>query len=87
MASPPLTNREYAYFKIIGKGSSLGISEKLGLEPTNQENEGDINPRTKRPNKFMVWRYESGLNDTHDLEEHIQVILNNLEPLSNPHEL
>jgi len=80
MTSPPLTDREYAYFKIVGKGQSSVVSEKLALEPTNEVNEGDINPRTKKPNKYMVWRYESGLDDRSPLNEHIQKLLSELEP-------
>ncbi len=81
MASPPLTNREYAYFRITGKGSHSKITKVLGLEPTNKWSEGDINPRNKFPRKFMNWNLESGLDDTHPIEEHIKKLFSVLEPL------
>ena len=83
MTSPPLTDREYAYFKVTGKGAAEVVSKKLSLEPTNYTNEGDLNPRTQKPNKFMAWRYESGLDDTHPMEEHIQLLLGKLETFEN----
>lgn len=81
LASPPLTNREYAYFRVTGKGSHEKFSKIIGIEPTNQWSEGDINPRNSKPRKFMNWNLESGLDDTHGIEEHIEVLLSVLEPL------
>ena len=81
MASPPLTNREYAYFRVTGKGDHDKVSKILGLEPTNEWSEGDINPRNSKPREFMCWNYESGLDDTHPLEEHINKIFLELSPL------
>ena len=81
MASPPLTNREYAYFTVRGKGSHLFVSKKLGVESTNEWSEGDINPHNNRSRRFMAWNLESGLDDTHPIEEHIEKILILIEPL------
>ena len=83
MASPPLTNREYAYFTVRGTGSHLFVSSKLGVESTNEWSEGDIDSRNNRPRRFMAWNLESGLDDTHPIEEHIEKILNLIEPLKN----
>ncbi|MCU7866650.1 MAG: DUF4279 domain-containing protein [Candidatus Thiodiazotropha sp. (ex Lucinoma borealis)] len=81
LASPPLTNREYAYFRVTGKGSHEKFSKIIGIEPTNQWSEGDINPRNNKPRKFMNWNLESGLDDTHGIEDHIEALFSVLEPL------
>lgn len=81
MTSPPLTNREYAYFRVTGKGNHEPFSKTIGIEATNQWSEGDINPRTNQPRKFMNWNLESGLDDTHKIEEHIPALFSILEPL------
>ena len=83
MASPPLTNREYAYFRVTGKGSHEEFSKAIGIESTNEWSEGDINPRTNQPRKFMNWNLESGLDDTHEIEKHIEALFVVLEPLKN----
>lgn len=80
MASPPLTNREYAYFRVTGEGDCSVVSEKLKISPTNQWSEGDISPRTEKPYKFMSWQLESGLDDTRPLDEHINKLFAILEP-------
>ena len=81
LTSPPLTNREYAYFKVTGQGSHEEFSNAIGLESTNQWSEGDLNPRNKLPRKFMNWNLESGLDDTHDIDEHISALILVLAPL------
>lgn len=74
MTSPPLTNREYAYFHISGPGTHEEITERIGLRPSEAWNAGDINPRNGRPRNDMSWRLSSGLDDTKPLSEHIQII-------------
>ncbi|MCV6637522.1 DUF4279 domain-containing protein [Candidatus Albibeggiatoa sp. nov. NOAA] len=81
MASPPLTNREYAYFRIIGQGDHSIISKKLNISSTNEWSAGDINPRTKRAYKFTSWQLESGLDDTHSIDEHFEKLFSILQPL------
>ena len=81
MTSPPLTTREYAYFKIVGKGDHSVVTQKLGIEPTNEWSEGDLNPRNNMPRKFMHWQFESGFDDTHPIEEHLNKLFAVLEPL------
>jgi hypothetical protein len=83
LASPPLTNREYAYFSVGGNGSSQFVTSILKIEPTNQWSQGELNPRNNLPRKFMSWNLESGLNDTHPIEEHIEKLLEILAPLEN----
>ena len=83
MTSPPLTTREYAYFSVKGEGNSQFVTSVLKIEPTNQWSQGEINPRNNRPRKFMGWNLESGLDDTHPIEEHIEKLFEILEPLKN----
>lgn len=83
MASPPLTNREYAYLRITSdEGDHSVVTSQLGIEPTNAWNAGDMNPGGKRKRKIMSWQYESGLDDRHDIEEHIVELFKVFEPLS-----
>ena len=83
MASPPLTNREYAYLRITVKGKHELVTSQLGVEPTNAWNEGDNNPRNNMPRKFTSWQLESGLDDTKPIEEHLEILFSKLEPLKN----
>ena len=79
MASPPLTNREYAYLRIIGEYSHETISADLGIEPTNAWNQGDINKKNNMPRKFNSWQLESGLDDTNPIEAHLAELFAKLE--------
>ncbi|WP_374087913.1 DUF4279 domain-containing protein [Methylomicrobium lacus] len=72
MTSPPLTNREYAYFHISGPGTHEHVTEILGLKPSEAWNVGDINSHNGKPRKFMSWRLSSGLDDTRPLDMHVQ---------------
>ena len=80
MTSPPLTNREYAYFHITGPGSHEDVTALLGVRPSEAWNVGDVNPRNGKPRTFMSWRMSSGLDDTRLLAEHISNILLWLHP-------
>ena len=80
MASPPITNRVYAYFSVTGKGSYTPVSEALDLKCTNAWAEGDISPKTGKPHRFMRWSLESGLDDTHSLNDHVEKLLSMLSP-------
>jgi hypothetical protein len=80
MSSPPLTDRQYAYFHISGPGSHEEITSALGMNPSKAWNVGDINPRNGQPRKFMSWRISSGLDDKHRLEEHVENLLLFLGP-------
>jgi len=75
MTSPPLTNREYAYFHISGQGTHEAISELLGLKASESWNAGDLSPQNGRPCKFMRWILSSDLDDTHPMSEHIEALL------------
>ena len=81
MASPPITARTYAYFTVTGAGSCTVIGEALGLECTNSWSEGDLNQRRGNPYTFMRWSLESGLDDTHPIDEHIEKLFSILFPL------
>lgn len=72
MVSPPITDRQYAYFHISGPGTHEKITELLDLKPSEAWNIGDINPRNGKARKFMSWRLGSGLDDRQPLDEHIE---------------
>lgn len=80
MPSEPQTYRQYAYLGIIGKGPAQKITDVLGINPDDHWSEGD--PwQTKGPYKkrwFTNWKLNSGLPDTKDLNEHVEVILRRL---------
>jgi hypothetical protein len=75
MPSPPLTNREYAYFRVTGPGRHEDITAKLGYRPSDAWNADDLNPRTNKARGFMCWKLDSGLDDTHPLDRHIDQLL------------
>ena len=80
MTSPPLTNREYAYFHVSGPATHEQVTDILGIKPTEAWNVGDINPQSGRPCKFMTWRLSSALDDTQPLNMHIQNLFLYLHP-------
>lgn len=69
------TDREYAYVAIQGPSTHEDITQQLGIQPTEFGNVGDLNPRTGRPYRFVTWIVQSGLDDTHSLDEHINALL------------
>lgn len=71
MASPPLTNREYAYFRVSGSGSHEIISKQLGWKPSEAWSEGDIG-RNGKIYQGMCWRLDSGLDDKQTLQQHLE---------------
>ena len=78
MSSPPLTNREYAYFKVVGLGKHEVVTEKLGWEPTKAWSVGDKKPRGG-VQQWMLWELESGHDDTQPLDRHVESLLLTLE--------
>ena len=78
MSSPPLTNREYAYFKVVGLGNQEVITERLGWEPSNAWSVGDKKPRGG-VQQWMFWTLNSGHDDTKPLDTHIESLLLTLE--------
>lgn len=79
MASPPLTDRKYAYFKVTGYGDCNQVTNILKLEPTKSWSQGEIDTRRNKPRRIMFWALESGLNDQSPIEDHISTLLNKLE--------
>ena len=75
MASPPLTNREYAYFCVTGPGRHEVVTEKLGFRPADAWSAGDINPRNGNVRQSMFWKLESGHDDKEPLDQHIDSLL------------
>jgi hypothetical protein len=80
LASPPLTDRTYAYFAITGSGKTDPVKALLPLEPVNSWSEGDKHWLNGKTFKHMSCKYESGLDDRDPLDEHIEVLLDMLQP-------
>lgn len=80
MASPPLTNREYAYFSVSGPGTHESVTDIIGLQPSQAWNAGDRSEQTGRVQKSMRWRLDSGFDDTAPLERHLDNLLLFLMP-------
>jgi hypothetical protein len=78
MSSPPLTNREYAYFSVAGPGSHTEISRRLGMQPSEAWSEGDPR-RSGGEYPCARWRLDSGLPDTEPLSRHIDALLVRLD--------
>jgi len=74
MTSPPLTDRQYAYFRVTGPGTHEEVTAKLGLEPSEAWNAGDVNPRSGKPRRSMYWAKRSGLDDKQPLDEHLKTL-------------
>lgn len=70
-----LTTREYAYFRVDGSGDYRNVSEIIGREPSSAHSEGEANPRTGKPFRSMVWRFDSGFDDKVPLAQHINLII------------
>jgi len=75
MTSPPLTDREYAYFSVSGPGTHESVTDIIGLQPSQAWNAGDRSEQTGRVQKAMHWRLNSGFDDTVPLERHIDSLL------------
>jgi hypothetical protein len=82
MTPSQLTRREYAYVHISGPGTHEGITEALGLKPSDAWNIGDINPRNGTPRRDTHWALSSSLDDTHSIEEHIRSLVLFFRPKS-----
>jgi hypothetical protein len=80
MASPPVTDREYAYFQVSGAGQHETITERLGIKPSQAWNSGDAVGQTSRKRSMMMWRIDSGLDDRQPLAAHIEALLLILVP-------
>jgi hypothetical protein len=74
MTSPPLTDRQYAYFRVTGPGTHEEVTANLGLEPSEAWNAGDINPRNGKPRKSMYWEKRSGLDDKQPIDEQLKTL-------------
>lgn len=78
MASPPITDRQYAYVHISGPGTHEDVTARLQLKPSEAWNAGDVDTRNGRPRRSMSWRLRSGLDDTHPLDGHLECLLTGL---------
>lgn len=82
MPSPPETDRQYAYFRAVGVGDAKNIDDLMKLDGGESWNVGDDFERLNRTykRKYSCWQLNSGYDDTHRLEVHIEALLTNLDP-------
>lgn len=87
MTSPPETDREYAYFRVIGVDDPTEITELLGIEPHESWHVGEeFTPgrgNVTLHRRSSSWRLDSGLTDQEPMSSHIEELLNKLERHSN----
>lgn len=83
MNTAPNTNREYAYISITGYGDHREVSKTLGLEPSEAWNIGEKRRKGVGTHAATKWRYDSGLDDTEEMEKHVDVLLVLLETRHN----
>lgn len=82
MASPPETDRQYAYFRAIGEDDPAEITSLLGFEPNESWRLGDVFERRGHSfrRRSSSWKLNSGLEDTEALDLHIDALLRKLSP-------
>jgi Domain of unknown function (DUF4279) len=69
-------NEQYAYFTITGDFDPNGITDRLGIRPSESWHKGDRNERTHYERKFSRWSLNSRLDHSAALEEHVRDVLN-----------
>lgn len=77
MSSPPVTDREYAYFTAQGYFDPEEMTRIIGREPSESWNVGDsftMRGRT-RQRRGSFWKLDSGCDETVPLENHIDALL------------
>lgn len=82
MASPPETDRQYAYFRAVGEDDPAEIISLLGFEPSECWRLGDVFERRGHSfrRRSSSWKLNSGLEDTEALDLHIDTLLRRLSP-------
>lgn len=82
MSSPPVSDREYAYFHAIGIFDPADITRAVGIEPDECWSVGDEFVQRDRTFKRRnsKWTLRSGLDDTEPLDRHISALLSRLTP-------
>jgi hypothetical protein len=82
LSSPPVTDREYAYFHAIGNDDPEQISALLELVPAKIWSLGETFARGGREfrRRSSKWQLDSGLTDGDPLNAHIEALLICLEP-------
>jgi len=82
MTSPPETDREYAYFSATGVGDAKIVDDLMNMNNSEYWNIGDQFELMERKfsRKYSCWRLDSGYDDTHEVEKHIEALLLKLGP-------
>jgi len=73
-------NETYAYFSLVEfKDDPAEITKRVGLEPTECWEKGDVNPKTKLERRFSRWSLYSRLSRESELEDQIVDVLDQLD--------
>jgi hypothetical protein len=65
----------FAYVKFSGLFDPAKLSDKIGLPATKFWAAGDTHPITKQTRKFSMWKLESRLPHSAEVEEHVGDVL------------
>ena len=72
-------NNAYAYLSIDGFTCSVAeLTKRIGLQPTEAWNVGDLVPPPRFPRKFSAWRIRTRLRHSEEVERHIVDVLDQI---------
>ncbi|MDF2235831.1 DUF4279 domain-containing protein [Albimonas sp. CAU 1670] len=77
MTSPPVTDRFYAYFRVVDPSDPEEITRVLKIEPDKVWKRGDtfeVQDRLRR-RRGSHWSIDSGLDDRQPLDDHLEALL------------
>ena len=72
-------NQQYAYFSVTDGFDPAEITARVGVEPTECWQRGDICPRRQMERKFSRWSLHSRLRRDQELEAHVGDVLAQLD--------
>jgi hypothetical protein len=72
-------NQQYAYFALQGNFDPAEITARVGVQPTECWQRGDVCDRTRRERKSSQWSLHSRLDRGQELEAHIRDVLAQLD--------
>lgn len=68
-------NEQYAYFSVTGEFVPDELTRRLGVEPDEAWQKGELHPRSGAARRFSRWSLESRLDHESSLEAHIADVL------------
>ena len=69
----------YAYFHVRGSFDPDDITRRVGVSPTEIRREGDAIGTTSKKRPCGLWALHSRLNPSAPLDEHVRVVLDQLD--------